>query len=83
MNSLRRYLIIAGAIILAGILIAASKFLTPPVPAVGRFQLRSDTGKTPLIFDTATGRIFVLETNGSFIIRDPVFETKPKTFKPD
>jgi hypothetical protein len=87
MNSLRGYIIVAGAFILTGILIAASILIihrkesfTPPAPTVGRYQLRSEAGQSPLIFDTATGRIYVLETNGTFIIRDPILETERRTF---
>ena len=81
MNSLRGYIIVAGALILTGILIAASILIihhkesfTPPAPIVGRFQLRiEDT--TAIIFDTATGRFYVLDTNRQFFVRDPVWET--------
>jgi hypothetical protein len=53
---------------------------SPPTPAVGRFQMhKEDTGTfvTPVIFDTATGRMYVGRTNGTFVVLDPVFEAKP------
>jgi hypothetical protein len=55
---------------------------TPPTlsaPTAGRFQLH-DSGSTAVVFDTATGRLYILRTNGTFIIRDPVLETERRTF---
>jgi hypothetical protein len=51
----------------------------PTAPTVGRYQLRTDM-QTPMIFDTATGRIYETRNNGTFFIRDPVLETEPRTF---
>ena len=41
---------------------------------VGRYQLRTED--TLVVFDTVTGRIYIGRTNGTFVVRDPVLETK-------
>jgi hypothetical protein len=46
---------------------------SPPTPSeVGRYQLRTED--TIVVFDTMTGRIYIGRTNGTFVVRDPVFE---------
>jgi hypothetical protein len=47
----------------------------PAPPAVGRFQLRVED--RIVIFDTATGSMYILNTNGTFMVRNPVLETTP------
>src|SRR5277367_3223305 len=50
---------------------------TPPpqTAPVGRFELRI-VDEQAVVFDTESGRIYVLETNHQFIVRDPVWETE-------
>jgi hypothetical protein len=50
---------------------------TPPpqTSPVGRFELRY-FDNTIVVFDTETARIYVLATNHTFIVRDPVSETE-------
>jgi hypothetical protein len=50
-------------------------------PTIGRYQLRIEDADV-VVFDTATGVIYVKGTNHNFIIRNPVEETQARTNDP-
>ena len=45
----------------------------PSAEKIGRYQLRIED--RAVIFDTETGCLYILGTNGTFVVRDPVKET--------
>jgi len=45
----------------------------PSAEKIGRYQLRVED--RAVIFDTETGCLYILGTNGTFVVRDPVKET--------